>query len=80
MATQKKQTFEQALARLDQIVAELERGEAPLDALLALYAEGAELIKLCNKQLDSAEQTVVKLSKGADGEPVEAPFDEMEEQ
>jgi len=75
MATKKTPTFEQALARLEAIVAELERGEAPLDALLALYSEGAELIRGCTKQLDAAEQTVVKLAKGADGEPVESPFD-----
>jgi exodeoxyribonuclease VII small subunit len=56
-------------------VAALERGEAPLDKLLALYEEGAGLVKTCNKLLDSAEQTVVRLSKGDSGEPIEAPFE-----
>ena len=36
--------------------------------------EGAELIRTCTKQLDEAEQTVVKLQKGADGAPVETSF------
>ena len=75
MATKKKQSFEEALQRLEKIVAELERGDAPLDALLALYSEGAELIRECAKQLDTAEQTVLKLAKGADGEPVAALFE-----
>ncbi|MDR0838394.1 MAG: exodeoxyribonuclease VII small subunit [Oscillospiraceae bacterium] len=73
--SQPKQTFEQSLARLEEIVAALEKGETPLEQLLALYEEGAGLIKDCNKQLDTAEQTVVRLSKGADGEPDEAPFE-----
>jgi exodeoxyribonuclease VII small subunit len=74
MAKQKK-TFEESLARLEEIVAVLERGEAPLDKLLALYEEGAGLAAACNKLLDSAEQTVTRLSKGERGEPLEAPFD-----
>ncbi|MDR2421049.1 MAG: exodeoxyribonuclease VII small subunit [Oscillospiraceae bacterium] len=74
MAKQKK-SFEEALARIEEIVAALERGEAPLDKLLALYEEGAGLVTLCNKLLDAAEQTVVRLSKGENGEPREAPFE-----
>ena len=43
---------------------------------LALFAEGTKLIAACTKQLDQAEQQVVKLMKGADGAPVEQPFEE----
>jgi exodeoxyribonuclease VII small subunit len=67
MATQKKPTFEQSLGRLEEIVELLEDGEAPLDTLLALFEEGSKLIKACNKMLDTAEQTVVRLSQDADG-------------
>jgi len=74
MPTKKTQTFEQSLQRLEKIVAELERGEAPLDALLALYAEGAELLRTCTKQLDAAEQTVMRVVKGDDGEPTQQEF------
>ena len=49
-------------------------GDAPLEESLSLYTEGAELIRTCTKQLDEAEQTVVKLQKGADGAPVETSF------
>lgn len=75
MATKTKKSFEQSLARLEEIVGVLENGKVPLDMLLSLYEEGAGLIVSCNKQLDAAEQTVVRLSKGADGEPVETAFE-----
>ena len=74
-----KTTFEASMKRLEEIVATLETGEAPLDTLLALYEEGAGLIKSCNKMLDTAEQTVVRLSKGEDGAPKETPFEAIDE-
>ena len=75
----KKVTFEQQLARLEEIVAALEKGVAPLADSLALFEEGTKLIAACSKQLDQAEQQVVKLMKGADGAPVELPFAEQED-
>jgi len=68
-------SFEEALARLDSIVRQLEKGDAPLDQALALFEEGTNLIGRCTKMLDEAEQKVVQLKKGPDGEPVEVPFD-----
>ena len=41
---------------------------------MALFEEGTKLVNQCRKELDSAEQKVVKLSKGADGVPVESDF------
>jgi len=75
---QKKMNFEQALARLDEIVKSLEGGEAPLDESLGLFDEGIKLIKSCGKTLDEAEQKVVRLVKGADGEPAEEEFEGAE--
>ena len=75
----KKATFEQQIARLEEIVAALEKGDAPLADSLALFEEGTKLIAACSKQLDQAEQQVVKLMKGADGTPVELPFADKEE-
>ena len=72
----KKVTFEQQLERLEEIVAALEKGDAPLADSLKLFEEGTKLIAACSKQLDQAEQQVVKLMRGADGAPVELPFDE----
>lgn len=72
----KKQNFEQSIARLDAIVKLLEKGEAPLAESLALFEEGTALITTCTKMLDDAQQKVVKLKKGTDGEPEEQPFTE----
>ena len=71
----KKLDFEQSMARLEEIVHHLESGDMPLNDTLALFEEGTALISRCSKMLDEAEQKVVKLKKGADGEPVELPFD-----
>ena len=73
-----KMTFEQAVSRIDEIVKTLEKGDAPLEQSLSLFEEGTNLIKFCGKLLDSAEQKVVKLQKGADGSPEEVPFDGAE--
>lgn len=72
----KKLSFEQAINRLDEIVKLLERGDAPLSESLKLFEEGTALITNCDNMLNEAEQTVVKLRKGSDGEPVELPFED----
>ena len=77
-AKKEKVTFEAALRRLDEIVKILERGQAPLDESLALFEEGTKLLGTCGKQLDTAEQKVVRLMKGPDGAPVETLFDAAE--
>ena len=71
----KKLDFEQSMARLEEIVHHLESGDMPLNDTLALFEEGTGLISRCSKMLDEAEQKVVKLKKGADGQPEELPFD-----
>ena len=45
----KQVTFEQQLARLEEIVAALEKGDALLADSLALFEEGAKLIAACSK-------------------------------
>ncbi|MCA9471799.1 MAG: exodeoxyribonuclease VII small subunit [Nitrospirales bacterium] len=64
MAAQK---FEQALARLETIVTELERGELPLDESLKIFEEGIKLSKTCLKVLDDAERKVEILVRDKDG-------------
>ena len=75
----KEPAFEENLARLEEIVRLLERGEAPLAESLSLFEEGTKLITACSKQLDQAEQQVIKLMKGPDGAPAELPFESGEE-
>ena len=70
----RRPTFEQRLGRLEEIVAALERGDAPLADSLALFEEGTKLIASCSKELDTAEQHVVRLMRGPDGAPSEEPF------
>lgn len=72
-----KFVFETAMTRIEEIVRLLERGDAPLDQSLALFEEGAGLIKQCSSALDQAEQKVSLLVKGPQG-PEEALF-EMQE-
>lgn len=71
---EKKMTFEQAMARLEEIVKLLEQGETPLEDALSLFEEGTKLMKKCSAQLDRAEQKVTRLLAGPDGAPVEEPF------
>ena len=79
MSEQKTMTFEEQIKRLEAIVAALEKGDVQLADSLALFEEGTKLIAACTKQLDQAEQQVVKLMKGPDGAPVEQPFETTEE-
>lgn len=69
-----KKTFEENMARLEEIVGKLEKGDAPLSDSLKLFEEGTKLIGQCRTELDKAEQQVVKLMKGPDGAPVENDF------
>lgn len=74
MAAKKEKSFEEKMARLEEIVSLLERGDAQLKDSLALFEEGTGLVRDCTALLDSAEQKVVKLQKGPDGSPEELPF------
>ena len=53
-----KQSFEEAMGRLEAIVAQLEKGECGLDQSLKLFEEGAGLAGRCEQLLDQAEQKV----------------------
>ena len=72
-------SFEDAMKRLDEIVKRLEKGETSLRDAMASFEEVTALIRRCSELLDSAEQQVVRLKKGADGAPEELPFEWKEE-
>jgi len=74
--TEQELSFEQSLARLDEIVRHLEKGDLPLNDSLSLFEEGTGLIRRCGTMLDEAEQKVVKLKKGPDRQPKELPFED----
>jgi exodeoxyribonuclease VII small subunit len=69
-------TFEERLARLEEIVQALDRGDAPLEKGLALFEEGVGLVRSCRELLSAAEQQVLTFSRDAGGEVVLAPFPE----
>lgn len=59
--------FEYAMARLETIVAELEKGDLPLDDSLKIFEEGVRLSKTCLKMLEDAERKVEILVQEKDG-------------
>ncbi len=67
--------FEEALARLEAIVAELERGELPLEDSMRIFEEGIKLSKVCLKMLEEAEHKVEILVKDKDGKKRTRTFD-----
>ncbi len=71
--------FEAALARLEEIVKELEQGDLPLEQSLKLFEEGIKLSRICNRRLEDAERRVEILLKDEAGNIVAQPFNEEEE-
>lgn len=51
-------SFEQAMAELEQLVTQMEEGELPLEASVAAYQRGSQLVKYCAAQLDKVENQV----------------------
>ncbi|MBO7292750.1 MAG: exodeoxyribonuclease VII small subunit [Clostridia bacterium] len=74
MNNTEKMTFEEAVARLEQIVRAMEEGKLSLDDSLKAFEEGIALVRFCNGRLDSAEQRVRVLMSGEDGALTEQPF------
>ncbi len=68
--------FEEAMARLEQIVRALEGGNVPLDESLTLYEEGVKLVKLCSARLENAEKRIKILVDGGNGTLTEQDFAE----
>jgi exodeoxyribonuclease VII small subunit len=63
----KKDSLEGSLARLEEIVDALERGDVALDDAVAFYEEGITLAKESAERLKAAELKIKKLSKDIDG-------------
>ncbi len=66
-------SFEQALAELEQIVARLESGQAPLEDSIRMYERGAVLKAHCETRLEAARLRVDKIVVGASGAPAAEP-------
>ena len=83
MAARKKdeepKSFEDAMSRLDAIVAKLEEDNLPLDEMLARYEEGVALARYCGEKLEAAEQKVRLIAEKAEGRVTLEEFDDGEE-
>ena len=62
-------TFEEAMAELEQVVGQLERGDVALEQSITLYERGAELKAHCEAKLKAAEEKVAAITLNADGQP-----------
>ena len=69
-----KQTFENAMKRLEVIVDELEAGELGLDDAIKKFEEGIKLSRFCSKKLDESEKKVSLLLQDDEGIVHERPF------
>ncbi len=73
----KSMSFEQALNELEQIVAKLEGGKAPLAESISIYERGEALKNHCETLLKTAEARIEKITLSRDGkatgtEPLDA--------
>jgi exodeoxyribonuclease VII small subunit len=67
-------TFEEALGKLEAVVAQLEGGDLPLEDALRTFEEGVRLARVCAARLEDAEQRVRLLTRAPDGTETEVPF------
>ena len=74
------QKFEDAFARLSEIVGLLETGEAGLEESLELYAEGMQLVQLCGQKLSEAGKKIESLKAEATLPVGDAESDNADEQ
>jgi exodeoxyribonuclease VII small subunit len=70
-----KLTFEQAFNELENLVAELEGGDLPLEESMETFARGQALAQRCSQLLEEAELKLVSLSQDEEGQFSEADFD-----
>ncbi|WP_337101690.1 exodeoxyribonuclease VII small subunit [Paenibacillus sp. YIM B09110] len=60
-------SFEQAMERLESIVAKLENGDVPLEAAIELFQEGMKLSQLCGGKLEQVESKIELLMESEQG-------------
>ena len=71
-------SFDQAIQRLEKIVADMEGAELPLEDVLKRYEEGTRLVRFCAAKLDEAEKKIEILQKKADGSVKLEPFEPVD--
>lgn len=71
---EQKMSYEQALARLEQIIRALENDKIPLEDSLKYYEEGVVIVRRLSAELDEAERKIKILQQNAQGEIVAVDF------
>lgn len=75
--TKVPQSFEEALAELEQCVHRLEDGQIPLEEALRCYEKGVSLVNYCNDLLSKARERIMLLAgEDSEGKPILRPFEE----
>ncbi len=69
--SQKQDTFETAIKKLEAIISSLENDELTLNEALKSFEKGVKLMRTCKNHLQNAEGKIKELLKGEDGEFVE---------
>ena len=67
MSKKKSASYEDSVARLNEIVRLLDSEETPLDDSMKLYAEGIEIVEKCVKDLSEARTRIKELRERSDG-------------
>ena len=70
-------SFEEAVARLERLIARMESGAEDLDAMVKSFEEGQSLVKFCGEKLSAIERKVEILARRADGTVGAEPFDDI---
>ena len=71
---EQKMSYEQALARLEQIIRAMENDKIALAESLALYEEGVGIVRRLSAELDDAQRKIKILQQNAQGEIVAVDF------
>lgn len=71
-AKKKEPAFEEALAKLEELVASMESGDVPLATLVEKFEEGSKLVKTCEERLKQAELKIEKLREENEAVVLEA--------
>ena len=66
MVPMKTPTFEESLAELEKLVADMEAGAMGLEEMVAAFEKGQKLVKTCSQRLNEVERRIEVIKKNAD--------------
>jgi exodeoxyribonuclease VII small subunit len=70
--------FEQAIERIEEIVARMEGERLPLEELIRQYDEGTCLLEVCRRRIDEAQRKIELITRRSDGTLTAEPFHDEE--